>query len=516
MVLDTIRKRSKGQLKVLFLESICNDANLIDDNVHLKLQGPDYKKMDPDLALKDFYGRLRNYEKAYQTISKEEEMTREFQYIQMIDVGRKMITCNIKGFLASQIIYYFLNFNLSDRLIFISRHGESTDNVAGRIGGDAPLTSRGRKFAKALAKFMEYKKNDFRIKQLKKFEEKLTMKHFENRDKTPPDEPSFSVFTSMLQRSVQSSEYFHENIFDVKQMRMLDELGSGKFDSMTYEEIQEQNPDEFYARIKNKMSYRYPGVGGESYLDVINRLKPIISELERTENHLLIITHRVVARILIAYFLNLKRDAIGELDVPLHTVYMFEPNPFGVEWKLYEFDEKKDWFNEIDPEQLENSKKVKQVGVTFRERKYSVVPTAPKRHSSTSHGATYSQQIRSQLLATIDSPASSGSNSPVIGASTGSSGSTLTGGSFLGQQHNSRYINARTAHYRGGKRGIPGKSRVHHHSANSDTMLTPLLRNNVNLSHPNSTRAEEDVELSQLLDEKLASLETDTDNSSSV
>ncbi|GMG33241.1 unnamed protein product [Ambrosiozyma monospora] len=63
MVLDTIRKRSKGQLKVLFLESICNDANLIDDNVHLKLQGPDYKKMDSDLALKDFYGRLRNYEK---------------------------------------------------------------------------------------------------------------------------------------------------------------------------------------------------------------------------------------------------------------------------------------------------------------------------------------------------------------------------------------------------------------------------------------------------------------------
>lgn len=35
---------------------------------------------------------------------------------------------------------------------------------------------------------------------------------------------------------------------------------------MTYDEIQEKYPGEFSARRANKLYYRYPGIGGESYL----------------------------------------------------------------------------------------------------------------------------------------------------------------------------------------------------------------------------------------------------------
>ncbi len=93
---------------------------------------------------------------------------------------------------------------------------------------------------------------------------------------------------------------------------------------MTYDEIQRKYPREFDSRLRNKLAYRYPGVGGESYLDVLTRLRPLISELERTTDHLLIISHRVVLRILLAYFLNLDKSSIGELDVPLHTLYCLE------------------------------------------------------------------------------------------------------------------------------------------------------------------------------------------------
>ena len=48
---------------------------------------------------------------------------------------------------------------------------------------------------------------------------------------------------------------------------------------MTYEEIEEQFPDEFKRRKVDKLAYRYPR--GESYLDVIARLEPIIIEMER-------------------------------------------------------------------------------------------------------------------------------------------------------------------------------------------------------------------------------------------
>ena len=48
---------------------------------------------------------------------------------------------------------------------------------------------------------------------------------------------------------------------------------------MTYEEIEQQFPDEWDRRSTDKLAYRYPR--GESYLDVIARLEPIIIEMER-------------------------------------------------------------------------------------------------------------------------------------------------------------------------------------------------------------------------------------------
>ena len=226
------------------------------------------------------------------------------------------------------------------------------------------------------------------MKQLRQYQKELHDEHYkyllDAGEMKPPVEPDFQVLSSMLKRSVQTSEYFPESRYQVKQLRALDELGSGNFDGMTYQEIQDVYPEEFAARLNDKMTYRYPGMGGESYLDVINRLKPIINEMERSTSHMLLITHRVVSRILLAYFLNLKREAVGELDVPLHAVYVFEPRPFGVEWKLYEYDEKQDWFHEVDPSKMENSRKVCEVGITYHERRYSVVPTAPRSTSSVS------------------------------------------------------------------------------------------------------------------------------------
>ena len=38
----------------------------------------------------------------------------------------------------------------------------------------------------------------------------------------------------------------------------LDELFAGQFDGMTYEEIEEQHPEEFLRRKVDKLAYRYP------------------------------------------------------------------------------------------------------------------------------------------------------------------------------------------------------------------------------------------------------------------
>lgn len=396
-VLKRIQERTNGELKVLFLESICNDPAIIQSNIKLKLSGPDYKKMDPEVALEDFVARLQNYEKAYETIDEQEEKVPGFQYVKMIDTGKKVVSYNVQGFLASQTIYFLLNFNLCERQIWITRHGESTDNLSGKIGGDAHLTKRGTKFSKALSKFMNFQRQEFRKKQLEAFSTRLELKYNEllkkgsnaNEDDNDPEteiptEPNFYVWTSMLSRAVESGQYFDDSLYSIKEMRMLNELGGGKFEGLTYEEIQNRYPKEFQSRIQNKLTYRYPGVGGESYLDVLTRLRPLIAEIERTVDHLLIISHRVVLRILLAYFLNLDRSSIGELDVPLHTLYCLELRAYGTDYRMYEYDESLDWFVKIEPEHQKN---IQEIGVLYKQRKFSVVPTAPPSSSSSTANA---------------------------------------------------------------------------------------------------------------------------------
>lgn len=375
-ILKIVKERSNGQLKVLFLESICTRRDLIEANVYLKLSGPDYQNMDKEKALKDFLLRLKNYEKAYETIGPEEEDDPRFQYIKMINVGQKVECGNISGFLAGQTVFFLLNFNLRERQIWITRHGESTDNAGGRIGGDAGLTPRGIKYAKALARFMKHSKDQFLRRQLAAYA-KNAQHILEKRSSQPPtpvQEPepqNFCVWSSMLQRATETAAYFDEQEFDTKEMRMLNELDAGICDGMTYEEIKQEYPREYASRLKDKIRYRYPGVGGESYLDVINRLRPVICELERMEENCLVITHRVVARVLLAYFMNLGRDAIGELEVPLHTVYVVEPRPYGVSWAIYKYNERLDWFYKVP-----QSSSVISAQLKDKMRRFTVVATA--------------------------------------------------------------------------------------------------------------------------------------------
>jgi len=65
--------------------------------------------------------------------------------------------------------------------------------------------------------------------------------------------------------------------------------------------IKREYPDQFAARDKDKFAYRYPR--GESYEDLVARLEPVIMELERQGN-VLVVSHQAVFRCLLAYFLD--------------------------------------------------------------------------------------------------------------------------------------------------------------------------------------------------------------------
>ena len=378
LVLERIHKRSE-HLKVLFLESVCTNHAVVENNIKLKLFGPDYKGKNPESSLKDFKDRLKNYLKAYEPIGDDEDIP----YIKMIDVGKKIIAYDIQGFLASQTVYYLLNFNLAERQIWITRNGESEDNMLGKIGGNSKLTPRGLKYAKALAKFIDQQRVIFyniqleKMRSEKKVESKddIVQEMATNKDDCAPIH-DFFVWTSMRTRSIETAQYFNDEDYPKKEMKMLDELNAGDYEGMTYPEIQKYHNDEFEKRQHDKLRYRYPGTAGESYMDVINRLRPVITELERINDSALIVTHRVVARALLGYYMNLSVDVIANLDVPLHCVYCLETKPYGITWSLYEYDISTDTFHLV-PETDLNTTTVEEVGLVHKERKYSVVPTAP-------------------------------------------------------------------------------------------------------------------------------------------
>jgi len=60
-------------------------------------------------------------------------------------------------------------------------------------------------------------------------------------------------------------------------------------------------------------------------MDVIHRMKELIVEVERMVDHVILVGHRVVARVLLAYFMGLNRNDVAHVDIPLGRLYVLEP-----------------------------------------------------------------------------------------------------------------------------------------------------------------------------------------------
>ncbi|XP_020867492.1 6-phosphofructo-2-kinase/fructose-2,6-bisphosphatase isoform X1 [Arabidopsis lyrata subsp. lyrata] len=300
---NMLMKMAEGKCKIIFLETLCNDERIIERNIRLKIQqSPDYsEEMDFEAGVRDFRDRLANYEKVYEPVE-------EGSYIKMIDMvsgnGGQIQVNNISGYLPGRIVFFLVNTHLTPRPILLTRHGESMDNVRGRIGGDSVISESGKLYAKKLASFVE--------KRLK-------------------SEKAASIWTSTLQRTNLTASSIVG--FPKVQWRALDEINAGVCDGMTYEEVKKNMPEEYESRKKDKLRYRYPR--GESYLDVIQRLEPVIIELERQRAPVVVISHQAVLRALYAYFADRPLKEIPQIEMPLHTIIEIQMGVSGVQEKRY-------------------------------------------------------------------------------------------------------------------------------------------------------------------------------------
>ncbi len=190
--------------------------------------------------------------------------------------------------------------------IFLVRHGETIltpdRRFSGGDGSDPGLSETGRKQASAIALELAARKPDVLI-------------------------------ASPLLRTRQTAEIIQGEIgLDIHIDEGWIECAFGEWDGLNVAEVQEKFPNE-WAQWVSAPTARPPG--GESYLDVAERIEPVFRELAQTYpgKKILVVTHNVVIKTLASVIMNAPLESIYHIDISpcsLTTINVYESDGLSV------------------------------------------------------------------------------------------------------------------------------------------------------------------------------------------
>lgn len=192
--------------------------------------------------------------------------------------------------------------------IFFTRHGQSEYNIEDRLGGNPGLTAAGMEDAKAIGEFFER-------------EVKSNSKLFALRTDEWDSSEGFEVWHSQLKRTEQTAAPSAAVLTNsvTRRWSYLNEIHAGVCEDMTNSEVKGQFPTLHDFRKQNKVAFRYPS--GESYLDLMIRLKPVLMELETTKKCILVVAHQAVLRTILSYFGGPSVEEAVSSECPHRTVW---------------------------------------------------------------------------------------------------------------------------------------------------------------------------------------------------
>lgn len=120
-----------------------------------------------------------------------------------------------------------------------------------------------------------------------------------------------------LRRYAEMSEVLreHVDVHHVLPVRALNELCFGSLEGLQGGRLRDSFPDEYEAREADKLSYRYPGVGGQSYYDLIVQMRQVLLQIESSRRDAIVLCDVAVARVLLGYFTPCTMADIPDLRV---------------------------------------------------------------------------------------------------------------------------------------------------------------------------------------------------------
>jgi len=186
-------------------------------------------------------------------------------------------------------------------LIYLSRHGESEYNTEKRIGGNSELTLNGQHYSSILGKYI----NNISVE---------------------------TVLTSELIRTINTAKHIK---YPKRTMKELNEINAGICENLTYVDVKNMYPEIYTERKKNKYYYRYPG--GESYNDLLIRLKPVFDIINNTKTTIVIVAHQAIIRIIYGELMNINKLEQPYISIPLHTIIQLNINNGHINEKKIKF-----------------------------------------------------------------------------------------------------------------------------------------------------------------------------------
>lgn len=188
-----------------------------------------------------------------------------------------------------------------DVTLYFARHGETEANVKKLFQGhtvDTPLTTRGLKQTKILAKIL----------------------------KSRADDPaSLKYVSSPLPRARLTMELVRDHlglpIDKFTTDKRLAEIDLGKWDGLTHKQARALDLKLFDRREADKWNVRVPG--GEDYADVAKRAVSWVNDLKHDT---FAISHGAFTRILRGLFTGLDAQEMSELDEPQGVVFRVRGN----------------------------------------------------------------------------------------------------------------------------------------------------------------------------------------------
>ncbi|MER0236837.1 histidine phosphatase family protein [Fulvimarina sp. MAC8] len=191
--------------------------------------------------------------------------------------------------------------------VYFCRHGQTDYNAEERLQGrrEVPLNELGRSQAKRNGTY---------------FRNLLGMSAGEYR-----------YIASPLGRAQETMRIIRRelrlDIDDFETDDRLVEVGYGDWEGSTLAEIGETNPKVLADREADKWNYRCPGKGAESYAELLERIRPLLAELEPKT---ILVSHGGVSRAVLKEYGGLSGQDAAMTIVPQDRVLTFDRH--GTRW----------------------------------------------------------------------------------------------------------------------------------------------------------------------------------------